>query len=130
LLAAGIPLIDAIDITARTMDNLIIKKILYESKEEVARGVPFSVPLMSSGIFPPMVCHMTKIGEETGNIETMLTKIADYYDEEVEVSSQTLTAAMEPLIIVVLAVVVGALVMAIMQPMMSMYDQLDTLSAQ
>lgn len=130
LLAAGIPLIDAIDITARTMDNLIIKKILYESKEEVARGVPLSVPLMSSGIFPPMVYHMTKIGEETGNIETMLTKIADYYDEEVEVSSQTLTAAMEPLIIVVLAVVVGALVMAIMQPMMSMYDQLDTLSAQ
>jgi type IV pilus assembly protein PilC len=127
LLAAGIPLMDAIDITTRTMDNLVIKKILNDAKEEVARGVPFSVPLMSSGVFPPMVYHMTKIGEETGNIESMLTKIADYYDEEVEVSSQTLTAAMEPLIIIVLSVVVGLLIMAIMQPMFAMYDQLGAL---
>jgi len=128
LLAAGIPLIDAIEITARTMDNLIIKKKLYEAKEEVTRGVPLSVPLTASGIFPPMVYHMTKIGEETGNLETMLTKIADYYDEEVEISSQTMTAAMEPMIIVILALVVGLLIMAIMQPMFAMYDQLDTLA--
>ncbi|MDD3174367.1 MAG: type II secretion system F family protein [Herbinix sp.] len=128
LIAAGIPLIDAIDITARTMDNLIIKKLLYDAKEEVARGVPLSVPLEASGIFPPMVYHMTKIGEETGNMEEMLTKIADYYDEEVEITSQSLTAAMEPLIIVVLALVVGLLIMAIMQPMFAMYDQLDTLA--
>ena len=127
LLAAGIPLIEAIEITSRTMDNLIIKKILYEAKEEVARGVPLSVPLTASRIFPPMVCHMTKIGEETGNLEQMLVKIADYYDEEVEIGSQSLTAAMEPLIIIVLALVVGLLIMSIMQPMMSMYDQLDTL---
>ncbi len=128
LLAAGIPLMEAMDITARTMDNLVIKKIFHEAKEEVARGVPLSVPLMSSGIFPPMVYHMIKIGEETGNLEAMLIKIADYYDEEVEISSQTLTAAMEPLIIIVLAVVVGALVMAIMQPMFAMYDQLDSVT--
>jgi len=128
LIAAGIPLMDAIDMTARTMDNLVIKKMLYDAKEEVARGVPLSVPLTASGLFPPMVYHMTKIGEETGNIEVMLTKIADYYDEEVELSSQTMTAAMEPLIIIVLSLVVGVLVMAIMSPMLSMYDQLDTLS--
>ncbi len=127
LLAAGIPLIDAIDITARTIDNLVLKKILYESKEEVARGVPFSVPLAASGAFPPMVYHMIKIGEETGNIETMLSKIADYYDEEVEISSQSMTAAMEPMIIIILALVVSLLIAAIMQPMFAMYDQLDTL---
>jgi type IV pilus assembly protein PilC len=75
-----------------------------------------------------MVYHMTKIGEETGDLESMLTKIADYYDEEVEISSQSMTAAMEPLIIIVLALVVGVLVMAIMQPMFAMYDQLDTLA--
>lgn len=126
LIAAGIPLIDSIDITARTMDNLIIKKILLESKEEVARGVPLSIPLKAAGVFPPMVHHMIRIGEETGNIETMLNKVADYYDEEVEVASQTLTTAMEPLIIIVLAIVVGLLIMAIMQPMFAMYDQLDT----
>ena len=126
LIAAGIPLMEAIDITARTMDNIIVKKMLMESKEEVARGVPLSVPIKASGIFPPMVYHMTKIGEDTGNLETMLNKIADYYDEEVDVATQALTAAMEPLIIIVLAVVVGGLIMAVMQPMFSMYDQLDT----
>lgn len=127
LLAAGIPLIDAIDITARTMDNLVIKRLLHEAKEEVARGIPLSVPLKNAKIFPPMVYHMTKIGEETGNLETMLAKIADYYDEEVEISSQSLTAAMEPMIIIILAFVVGLLIVAIMQPMFAMYDQLDTL---
>jgi Type II secretory pathway, component PulF len=127
LIAAGIPLIEAIDITARTIDNVVIKKVLYDAKEEVARGVPLSVPLMTSGIFPPMLNHMTKIGEETGMIESMLVKVADYYDEEVEIASQTLTAAMEPLIIIVLALVVGLLIAAIMQPLFTMYDSLDTL---
>lgn len=128
LLTAGIPLLDAIDMTARIMDNLVIKKMLYDAKEEVARGVPLSVPLAAAGIFPPLVYHMTKIGEETGNLDAMLTKIADYYDEEVEISSQSMTATMEPLIIIILALVVGILVMAIMQPMFAMYDQLDTLT--
>lgn len=127
LIAAGIPLINAIEITARTMDNLIIRKALFKAKEEVERGVPLSIPLTASKVFPPMVYHMTRIGEETGNIETMLTKIADYYDEEVEISTQSMTAAMEPMIIIILALVVGLLIMAIMQPMFAMYDQMDTL---
>ena len=126
LLAAGIPLMEAIDITARIMDNIIIKKMLMDSKEEVARGVPLSIPIKASGIFPPLVYHMTKIGEDTGNMEQMLNKVADYYDEEVEVATQSLTAALEPLIIVVLAIIVGGLVLAIMQPMFSMYEQMDT----
>lgn len=126
LIASGIPLMEAIDITARTMDNVVVKKMLMQSKEEIARGIPLSIPLMASGIFPPMVYHMIKIGEETGNLESMLTTIANYYDEEVEVATQSLAAAMDPLIIIVLALIVGFLVMAIMQPMFSMYDQLDT----
>lgn len=126
LLAAGISLMDAIDITARTMDNTIIKETLMSSKEEIARGVPLSVPLQASGIFPPMVYHMIKIGENTGSLENMLTKVADYYDEEVEVATQSLTAVMEPIIIIVLAVVVGGLALAILQPVFSMYDQLDS----
>lgn len=128
LLAAGIPLMDAIDITARTMDNVLVKKVLVEAREEVARGVPISAPLAASGIFPPMVHHMIKIGEETGAIEPMLNTIADYYDEEVEVTSQTLTAAMEPLIIIVMALIVGVIILAIMQPLMSMYDQMDAIT--
>ena len=128
LLTSGIPLMEAIDITARTMDNLMVKKMLLEAKEEVARGVPLSVPIYSSGIFPPMVYHMTKVGEETGNLDKMLATVADYYDEEVEAATSSLAAAMDPIIIVVLALIVGTLVMAMMQPMFSMYDQLDTLA--
>ncbi len=126
LLVAGIPLIEALDITAKTIDNKIVRDVLLNAKTEVARGVPLSVPLKASGIFPPMVHHMTHIGEETGNIEGMLNKLADYYDEEVEVASQGLTAALEPIIIIVLAVIVCVLVAAIMSPMLQMYNDLDT----
>lgn len=126
LIASSIPLIEAVDITARTIDNLVIKKLLMEAKEEIARGVPLSVPIQSSGIFPPLVTHMMKIGEETASLEDMLSKIADYYDEDIEISTQTLTAAMEPIIIVIMAVVVGALIIAVMQPMFSMYNQFDS----
>lgn len=126
LIAAGIPLIDAVDITARTIDNLVIKKVLMDAKEEIARGVPLSVPFRSSGVFPALVTQMMKIGEETGSLEQMLGKIADYYEEEVEISTQALTAAIEPIIIIVMAVVVGGMILAVLQPMLSMYDQFDS----
>lgn len=127
LLAAGIPMIEAIDITSRTIDNAVTKSMLSHAKEEVAKGVPLSIPLRRSGIFPPMVYHMTKIGEETGNIESMLEKMADYYDEEVDIATQSLIAVMEPLIIVVLAGFVGVIIMAIMQPLLAMYDGIGNL---
>lgn len=125
LLASGLPLLDAVEITAKTMSNLLIKEILLDAKTEVAKGVPLSQPLEISGVFPPMVYQMTKIGEETGNTEAMLEKVADYFDEEVEEATKALTAVMEPLIIVILAVVVGSVVMAIMAPMMSMYSAIE-----
>lgn len=127
LLAAGIPLIDALEITAKTIDNKVIRDVLLHAKDEVARGVPLSVPLKASGEFPPMVCHMTKIGEETGNIEGMLERLADYYDEEVEVATGSLTAALEPIIILVLAAIVCVLIAAIMMPMMQMYSDMESL---
>ena len=91
------------------------------------KGIPLSEPLQSSGIFPPMVYHMTGIGEETGNIEEMLSKLADYYDEEVEITTQSILAAMEPLIIVFMALIVGTLVIAVLMPMRTMYDGLGAL---
>ena len=127
LMAAGMPLIEAIDITAKTMDNLLYKEALLDTKEQVAKGIPLSQPLVETGLFPAMICQMTKIGEETGNIEEMLTKCADYYDEEVELATQSLSAAMEPLIIVLLAGVVGVIVMAVMQPMFTMYSAMDNM---
>lgn len=127
LLSAGVPLIEALEVTAKTIENKLIREALLQAKDEVARGVPLSQPLKECGLFPPMVCHMTKIGEETGNIEDMLERLADYYDEEVEVATQSLTAAMEPMIIVVLAVVVCILIAAIMTPMLQMYKDMDNL---
>lgn len=127
LLGAGIPLIDAIEITSKTIDNKIIRDELLKAKEEVARGVPLSDPLKAGGVFPLMVCHMTKIGEETGNIEGMLEKLADYYDEEVDIATQSLSAALEPIIILVLAAVVCLLIAAVMSPILQMYQDLDAI---
>ena len=78
-------------------------------------------------MFPPMVYHMTRIGEESGNTEEMLTKLADYYDEEVEMAVQSMMAALEPLIIIVLAGIVGFLVAACLAPMLEMYNSLNNL---
>lgn len=125
LMAAGIPLIDAVEITARIMSNAIVREALENTKEEVARGVPLSTPLRESGLFPAMVHHMTKIGEETGNVEGMLEKVADYYDEEVENATEALMSVIEPVIIVLLAFVVGFIMLSIYTPMLSLYDSID-----
>lgn len=127
MMAAGIPLVEAIDITAGTMTNYYFKKALLDAKESVIAGVPLSVPLKECGLFPPMVHHMTRIGEESGNMEEMLGKLADYYEEEVEIATQSLMAALEPLIIIVLAVIVGTIIGAVMMPMVTMYEGLENL---
>lgn len=127
LISTGIPLVEAVDIVANTMDNVLIKEALIEAKDAIMSGVPLSEPLRESGIFPPMVHHMMKIGEEAGTTEEMLVKLADYYDEEVELAVQSLMAAIEPLIIVILALIVGVLVLSVILPMMSMYDALNSL---
>ncbi|MGN0416149.1 MAG: type II secretion system F family protein [Agathobacter sp.] len=127
LIYSGLPLIDALGITAGTMSNYLYKKKLEQAKEEVVRGVPLSEPLLEDDMFPSMVGHMTKIGEETGEMEDMLTKLADYYDEEVEMATQTVLAALEPMIILVLAGVVCLLIGSVMAPMLAMYNNLDNL---
>ena len=127
LLAAGVPMIDCLDIVSRIVTNVHYSIAIQNAREEVMKGIPLSEPLKDAGIFPPMVYHMTGIGEETGNIEQMLHKLADYYDEEVEITTQTILAAMEPLIIVFMAVVVGSLVIASILPIAAMYEGLDAL---
>ena len=127
LTAAGISMIDALDITGKTMSNYLFKQAVYECKEEVKKGVPLSEPLKRSGLFPPMVIHMTKIGEETGDLEAMLTKMADYYDEEVEAATQALMAALEPVIILMMAGICGVIIGAVIAPMGALYSGLDNL---
>ena len=127
LLTAGVPLVEAVDIVADTMGNIWFKEALKGAVEQIMIGVPMSQPLQSCGLFPPMVYHMVRIGEEAGSTEDMLNKLADYYEEEVEMAVQSLMAAMEPMIIIVLAGVVGVLIGAVMAPMVTMYAALDNL---
>ena len=125
LMASGISMIDAVEQVAKMMDNKIIRDGLMDAKVQVSKGVPLSKPLKDMEMLPPMLSAMTKIGEETGDIEEMLSKVADYYDEEVEAATNALTSAMEPIIMVILACIVGMIVAAVYGPIMSMYDAMD-----
>ena len=127
MLAAGIPMPEAVEITAGTINNLFYKEALLNAKTDVMQGVPLSRPLEQCGLFPPMVYHMTRIGEETGNVEEMLDRMADYYEEEVETATQALMAALEPLMIIIMAGVCGVIIGAVMAPMAAMYEGLDKL---
>ena len=127
LLLAGIPMMDALDNVAKTMKNVLYREELLRAKDEVSKGIPLSEPLKRGGMFPPMVVHMLSIGEETGEIEAMLDKLVDYYDEEVEMSTQTILAFMEPVIIIFMAVIVVILIAAIMGPMLTLYNDVGNL---
>lgn len=127
LLAAGVPLEEAVEVTAKVMPNILYKEALMDARNQILQGIPLSRPLEDCGLFPPMMYHMVRIGEESGSTEGMLTKMADYYDEEVEQSTASMMAAMEPLIIIVLALVVGTIVAACIAPMLEMYKGLDAL---
>lgn len=124
LMAAGVPLTEAVAIVSNTMENIWYKEALLDVRDQITLGVPLSQPLETCGLFPPMVYHMTRIGEESGNTEEMLTKLADYYDEEVEMAVQSLMAVMEPMIIIVMAVIVGVMIFAVLSPMMDLYDSI------
>jgi type IV pilus assembly protein PilC len=122
LVMSGVPLVEALGIVANVVENRVVRKVLNDSREEVMQGVPMSEPIEASEVFPQMVYHMLRIGEETGNTEAMLDKVAEYYEQEVEAATKNLTTAMEPAVIILLAVVVGGVVGAIVMPMMQIYS--------
>ena len=124
LVSSGLPMLDSLEITAKNMSNIYFKEAVLYCRDEAATGANLSTPLENSSLFPPMVYHMTGIGEETGDLEEMLDRLADYYDEEVEAATKALIAALEPAIILLMAGIVGIVVCAILLPMFSMYDAL------
>ena len=115
-------MVDALEIVAKTMSNLRFKDAVLEAKEKVTQGRPLSEPLKASAVFPNMIIHMIGIGEETGNMDDMLITAATYYEEEVEVATEQVSAVIEPLLIVVMAGIVGTIIMAVLIPMFGMYD--------
>jgi len=127
LMAAGIPMLDAIEQVAKMMDNKIFRDGLMNTKAQVAKGMPLSKPLKDMEVFPTMLVQMVKIGEETGNIEDMMEKVADLYDREVDLATESLTQAMEPITMVIMAGIVGMIVAAVYGPILSMYEGVDNM---
>ena len=127
LMGAGIPMLDAIEQVAKMMSNKIFRDGLIDARTQVAKGLPLSKPLKDMEVFPTMLVQMVKIGEETGNIEDMMEKVADLYDREVDLATESLTQAMEPLTMVFMAGIVGMIVAAVYGPILSMYEGIDNM---
>ena len=122
LVSSGVAILDGLEITARTAGNRVLHDAIMESRASIAGGETISEPLKKSGVFPPMVVSMINVGEQTGGLDEMLTKIADFYDEEVDAAVQALLAAMEPIMIVFLGVVVGGMIIAMYLPIFDMIN--------
>ncbi|MFH1415831.1 MAG: type II secretion system F family protein [Elusimicrobiota bacterium] len=120
LVRSGVPILEALDTVARTSGNRVIEAAVLDAKEAIREGEKIADPLGKSGVFPPMVMQMISVGEETGNLDTMLTKIADFYDAEVDTAVEGLTSMIEPIIIVVMGIVIGAIVIAMFMPIFNM----------
>lgn len=125
LIASGVPILSAMETVAKTSGNWAVEKAVMEAREAIREGEKIAEPIAASGIFPPMVTQMIKVGEETGNLDEMLTKIADFYDIEVDAAVKGMTALIEPMIMVFLGVVVGGIVIAMYLPIFSMGEMTD-----
>src|ERR687898_687628 len=117
LIAAGVDIIKALEITGQTAGNWVVEEALGDVRNKVQEGMPIAQPLVENPIFPPMVGHMVKIGEETGELEKMLGKIADFYEDEVDASIQTLTSIVEPIMMLGVGIMVGIVIISMYLPM-------------
>ena len=116
LVSSGVPILEGLRITARTAGNKVVEKAVMQCRAAVTAGKTLAEPLKTSGVFPPMVTQMIAVGEQTGALDAMLNKIADFYDDEVDTAVGALTALLEPLMIVILGVIIGGLVVAMYLP--------------
>lgn len=117
LLASGVAIIEALNITAKSAGNMVIQVTVQRMAERIASGQTISEPLRESGVFPPMVVQMVAVGEKTGEVDAMLSKIADFYEDEVDTAVQAMTSILEPIMIVLLGTVVGGMLIAMYLPM-------------
>jgi type IV pilus assembly protein PilC len=120
LIAAGVDIIKALEITGQTAGNWIVEEALADVRNKVQEGVPIAQPLAENPVFPPMVAHMIRIGEETGELEKMLGKVADFYEEEVDASISALTSIIEPLMMIGVGCMVGVIIISMYLPMFKM----------
>ena len=125
LSAAGVPILQSIEITATSSGNWVVEKALLKSRDAIREGIPIYKPLEAEPVFPPMVTRMIAVGEETGDIDGMLTKIAEFYESEVDAAVKALTSIIEPLMIVVVGGIVGGIVIAMYLPMFEIYNLIE-----
>jgi type IV pilus assembly protein PilC len=123
LIASGVPILQALEVTAATAGNVVVADAVHKTRISIREGESIAEPLRSSRVFPPMVVQMIAVGEETGELDTMLTKIADFYDSEVDTAIKALTSIIEPVVIVIMGIIIGGIVMAIFLPMLSLVNQ-------
>jgi type IV pilus assembly protein PilC len=122
LVSSGVPILDGLEITAKTAGNVIVKDAVMMARASIREGDTISNPLRQSGVFPPMVVQMITVGEETGALEEMLSKIADFYDDEVDAAVDALTSVIEPIMIVFMGAIVGGMVVAMYLPIFRMVN--------
>ena len=122
MLSSGVPILQSLEIVGDTSGNIVIRNAARDVEESVRRGESLAVPLSEHKVFPPMVVQMLAVGEDTGAMDTMLHKISDFYDQEVEATTEALTSLIEPLMIAVLGSVVGAMIIALYMPIFSVFD--------
>ena len=125
LIKSGVPILQALDTVAKTSGNKVVEMAIMKARESIREGEKIADPLKLSGIFPPMVIQMVSVGEETGNLEIMLSKIADFYDQEVDTAVKAMTSLIEPVIICVMGVVIGAIVICMFLPIFKMSSMID-----
>lgn len=125
MIHAGVPILQALDIVGQTSGNIVVERAAKSVQESVRTGQSLSGPLAQHPVFPPMVVQMMAVGEDTGALDTMLGKIADFYDDEVEATSEQLTSLIEPLMIVVLGSIIGSMIIALYMPIFSIFNLIN-----
>ncbi len=125
LLVSGVPILQAMETVAETVGNSLMADSIFEARNRIREGEQIKEPLERSGMFPPMVVHMISIGEESGSLDHMLTKVAEFYEQEVDAQLQSLAAAIEPVLIVFLGVIVGFIVISMFMPLIAVISNLS-----
>jgi type IV pilus assembly protein PilC len=126
MISSGVPILEALDITARAAGNKTVESAIYKARQSISEGKTIADPISKTKVFPPMVCQMINVGEQTGALDTMLEKIADFYDEEVDAAVKGLTSLMEPAIMVILGGLIGGMVVAMYLPIFEMAGNIKT----
>jgi type IV pilus assembly protein PilC len=125
MIHAGVPILQALDIVGTTSGNVVIEHATKDVQDSVRRGESLAGPLAAHPVFPPMVVQMIAVGEDTGALDAMLQKVADFYDQEVEATTEQLTSLIEPIMIVVIGSIIGAMVIGLYMPIFGIFNLIE-----